>query len=213
MPYVVYDSTTFVIDSFRLKQDEADARVAEDSSLSSYAGDVDIPSDAEPGLWQWSSSDNKVVHKLADTDIEKLRASCHLGMDALSEWRRQVDEVEKIYPRAVVDKANDWIAWGFVGFAQVMLSSAWDSNKRTNFARAMAQGASGVTTATEFFESANVVTVRAPTSAVVWASPEDATRWGLENVATNMRAIQSDLGTAPSNADLASGAWISTVQV
>jgi hypothetical protein len=213
MVYVVYDSSTLLTHSFHAIEAEATAVVAKGEGLA-VSPDASITREAVPKLWYWNAVNSTVSIEpiIMTTELENLQAACNMGLSALSGWRMEVDAIEKFWPSAVVAKADDWLAWGCIGFTRVMLSTYWSSEQRIAFAAAMAQGSAGLTSAVEFFESAKSVTVPAPTSATVWASPEDATRWFIQNVAANVALIEPNMADAPAPADLVSGAWVDDVQ-
>ena len=85
--------------------------------------------------------------------------------------------------------------------------------KRVQFCRAIRRGPSGPWDNVARFGQAALDT-DAPTSAVVWASPEDGESWPLASaIARTAETVAERWAPLPSSEDLVSGEWLEQIPV
>lgn len=175
--------------------------------LDAMGAEAEPPDGFAPG-W-YVTMDNRLV---ADPEnaAQGLRRAARGGLAAAAAWTLGLNAIAPLWPAADVAKGHDWLAYGVQGFARVMLSTHWSAAQRLRWAAMVSTGAGDVSTPTEFFEGAHAAA--APVSPVVWGHPGTAALWNLGDAVANTASIVAPHWAAlPPLSDLATGAWVNTI--
>ena len=150
-------------------------------------------------------SNQPPIYTNSSLDILKIAvAGC---VDALRQWQRAVNDVSDYYPVDHINKAHDWLAYGHQGVYRVVRSSAFVNSEKTRFCQQTSLGALDITSVHEFLNSASATSLSAPTSAIIWVTPQSGTRVRLNQAESITVPTRAQWYTGELSSETLSSKW------
>lgn len=227
MGFVVYNTSTDLVDSIRITQADADTRASESTLLSAYQGSVTVPRWVEPGVSYFDPD---------TAEFEEERELAIGGLIALKQAVRETHQAfyGEVYPRIQLygtdypadlkAKVEDVILGAKKAFYIRVRNFTYSHDRRQDYAEKVLLGPSSITghgTATATIKLFNAVagasltgwTRGDPLEWLVWdAADQEYDRRSLaDSITSNLTNFPSASNPDFDNIDLVSESWIDSL--
>lgn len=207
MGFIVYSSTTRLIHSIRLTQDQANTVAGANADLLADTTDRVLPRSLVVGEWYFTAAAD-IVPNLPFTALENLKIAARSMHAQLLTWTALLTIEGVAWPVNVTNKGHDWLAYGHDGAYQILHNAAYTNAQKIAFCEQMKFGASDVTDPHSFYQEGRLLP--APTRACVWVDPRSGARMELAECIGKSYGTAGELDIPALGAEvrLANGAWI-----